>query len=69
PSSNVGCYLVRHGMSPVKALERVNALYHTRPQNYFLVKSPETDEQANFVRNWREAPSSGHKAKQRFCEG
>ncbi len=65
----VGCYLVRHGMSPVKALERVNALYHTRPQNYFLVKSPETDEQANFVRNWREAPSSGHKAKQRFCEG
>jgi hypothetical protein len=65
----VGCYFVRHGMSPRKALERVNALYQTRPQNYFLVRSPETEEQADFVLKWRETPDSGHKAKQRFCEG
>ena len=65
----VGCYLVRHGMSPKKALERVNALYMTRPHDYFLVRSPETEEQADFVRNWRAAPSSGHKSKQRYCEG
>ncbi|MBI2334113.1 MAG: dual specificity protein phosphatase family protein, partial [Chloroflexi bacterium] len=65
----VGCYLVRHGMSAEKALERVNALYKTRPHNYFLVRSPETEEQADFVRNWREAPSSEHRAQQRFCEG
>lgn len=65
----VGCYLVRHGLSPKKALERVDQLYKTRPQNYFLVRSPETEEQADFVRRWREAPTSGHKSKQRFCEG
>jgi hypothetical protein len=65
----VGCYFVRHGMSPQKALERVNAMYKTRPHDYFLVRSPETDEQADFVRNWREAPSAGYKSKQRFCEG
>lgn len=64
----VGCYLVRHGMTAQKALARVDALYKTRPQNYFA-HSPETDEQADFVRKWRETPGSGHKAKQRFCEG
>lgn len=65
----VGCYLVRHGMSAKKALERVDALYKTRPHDYFLVRSPETDEQFDFVKNWHETPSSGHKSKQRFCEG
>lgn len=65
----VGCYMVRHGLTPSQALERVNALYKTRPQNYFLVRSPETEEQADFVRKWRETPGFGHKAKQRFCEG
>ena len=65
----VGCYLVRHGMPAKKALERVNALYKTRPHDYFLVRSPETEEQADFVRNWRETPSAGHKSKQKFCEG
>jgi len=65
----VGCYLIRHGMSAKKALERVDMLYKTRPQNYFLARSPETEEQFDFVRNWRETPSSGHKSKQRFCEG
>ena len=65
----VGCYFVRHGMTAKKALERVNTLYKTRPHDYFLHTSPETDEQADFVRNWREAPASGHKSKQRFCEG
>jgi len=55
----VGCYLVRHGLSPKKALERVDALYKTRPRDYFLVRSPETDEQAEFVRKWREDRASG----------
>jgi protein-tyrosine phosphatase len=64
----VGCYLVRHGMSHRQALEKVDALYKTRPHNYFLARSPETEEQADFVRKWRETPS-GHKTKQRFCEG
>jgi hypothetical protein len=50
-------------------LERVNTLYQTRPHNYFLVRSPETEEQCDFVRNWRETPPDEHKSKQRFCEG
>ena len=64
-----GCYLVRHGMTPKKALERVDVLYKTRRHNSFLVSSPETEEPCNFVRNWRETPSDDHKPKQRFCEG
>lgn len=64
-----GCYLVRHGMTAENALENVNTLYQTRPHNYFLVRSPETEEQCDFVRNWRETPPDEHKSKQRFCEG
>jgi len=51
----VGCYLIRHGLSPEKALERVHDLFMTRPQTYFTT-SPETREQTGFVRNWREIP-------------
>lgn len=64
----VGCYLVRHGMSPAKALERVDQLYKTRPRDHFLVRSPETEEQFDFVRNWRETPSSRRGSKRQFCE-
>lgn len=64
----VGCYLIRHGMSARQSLARVDELYKTRPKDYFLVRSPETEEQCQFVRNWREA-APGHRSKQRFCEG
>jgi protein-tyrosine phosphatase len=65
----VGCHLIRHGMSAEKALERVDALYKTRPRDPYLRTSPETAEQFDFVRNWWESPNSGHRTKQRFCEG
>jgi len=64
----VGCYLVRHGFLPEAALERVQSLFKTRPQTYFPT-SPETREQSEFVRNWREIPRLSHKSKQNFCEG
>ena len=64
----VGCYLIRHGLTPLQALERVDTLFKTRPQNYYTT-SPETLEQFEFVRSWREIPNSGHKSKQNFCEG
>lgn len=64
----VGCYLVRHGLTPQQALERVQTLFKTRPQNYYAT-SPETLEQFEFVRSWREVPNSGHRSKQNFCEG
>ncbi len=53
----VGCYLVRHGMDNKKALARVDALFKTRPQTYFST-SPETQEQFDFVLNWRESSNS-----------
>ncbi len=64
----VGCYLVRHGMSAEEALKRVDMLYKTRPSRDFI-RSPETQQQCDFVRGWRETPVSGHTSRQRFCEG
>ncbi|MBI3151574.1 MAG: dual specificity protein phosphatase family protein [Chloroflexi bacterium] len=55
----VACYLIRHGSSPQQALERVHGLFKTRPQTFFST-SPETPEQFEFVRNWREM---GHKPR------
>jgi hypothetical protein len=51
---SVGCYLVRHGSTNEDALLRVNQLYKTRPSNFHYPNSPETEEQKDFVRNWRE---------------
>ncbi|MCE9646076.1 MAG: dual specificity protein phosphatase family protein [Chloroflexi bacterium] len=50
----VGCYLVRHGMPNEEALTMVNTLYKTRSANFHYPNSPETEEQIEFVRNWRE---------------
>lgn len=65
----VGCHLIRHGMSAQKALERVDALYKTRPKDPYLRTSPETQEQFDFVRKWRGMPDSDHRSRLRFCEG
>lgn len=64
----VGCYLIRHGLTPQQALMRVDTLFKTRPQNYYSA-SPETSEQFEFVRNWREILKLGGQSKQKFCEG
>ncbi len=65
----VGCYLVRHGNPNKQALEIVNKLYKTRPHDPFMPGSPETEEQIQFVMNWREIPKPLHRSKQNFCEG
>lgn len=65
----VGCYLIRHGLPAEEALLRVVSLYATRPKNPYLRTSPETPEQFDFVRNWREVPRTDHHSKQNFCEG
>jgi len=65
----VGCYLVRHGASGEEALIKVNKLYKTRSANFHYPISPETEEQIDFVRNWRELPESGHKSRHSYCEG
>jgi protein-tyrosine phosphatase len=65
----VACHLVRHGMSNEEALAHVHRLYRTRPNNPSYPRSPETNEQIDFVRSWREIPDAAHKSKQNFCEG
>ena len=50
----VGCYLVRHGTMNEQALVQVNKLYRTRSNTFYYPTSPETQEQIEFVRNWRE---------------
>jgi len=46
----VGCYLARHGKTGDKALEEIKELRSSLSSSW--VKSPETDAQVNFVRNW-----------------
>jgi protein-tyrosine phosphatase len=65
----VGCYFVRHGYTNEQALEKVDQLYKTRPMNFYHLRSPETDEQVEFVRNWWEDPNALTRNMKTFCEG
>jgi hypothetical protein len=49
----VGCWLVRHGMSGEEALARVSELWETRPDSGWS-RSPQTDDQHSYVREWSE---------------
>jgi protein-tyrosine phosphatase len=66
---SVGCHLIRRGMSNEQALERVNQLYRTRPADIYHPRSPETDEQVEFVRNWWEDADALNRNRKTFCEG
>jgi hypothetical protein len=57
----VGCHLVRHGMKNSQAVQHVNKLYKTRPNNPYYPRSPETAEQIDFILNWNEIPRTTHK--------
>jgi hypothetical protein len=65
----VGCWLVRHGMTNEEALARVNQLYRTRPGNLYYPRSPETDEQIQFVLDWRETPVTTHQNQHGKSDG
>lgn len=49
----VGCHLVRHGMSGEVALRELAELFSTMEKGGWR-GSPETEEQADYVRNWSE---------------
>jgi protein-tyrosine phosphatase len=61
----VGCYLVRHGYTNVQALAEVDRLFKTRPDGSYHQRSPESNEQIDFILNWWDEP----KNNQQFCEG
>jgi len=50
--TTVGCYLVRRGMSGEEALNQLAAWWRTVPKSQIHQRSPETYEQAQFIRSW-----------------
>jgi protein-tyrosine phosphatase len=53
----IGCWLVEQGLSGEKALRRIEELRRHTPDGLF--RSPEVDEQCDYVREWRETKASG----------
>lgn len=52
--TTVACHLVRHGMSGENALKKLNEeLYSTSQLPQQCATSPATDEQKEYVRNWK----------------
>lgn len=54
--TTVGCYLVRHGKTGQQALDQIARWWWTVPKNQFYPRSPETDEQMQFILDWHESP-------------
>ena len=50
----VGCYLVRRGHTGQAALDQLAEWWQNVPKRRFWPRTPETDEQINFIRNWKE---------------
>ena len=50
----VGCYLVRHGMTGNEALAQLAQWWQNDPRRTWYPRTPETDEQVKFVREWNE---------------
>jgi hypothetical protein len=52
--TTVGCWLIRHGMEPERALQHLGELYRTSAQSRFMPQSPESRQQVQFLLNWSE---------------
>ena len=52
--TTVGCYLVRHGMTGDQALAQLTQWWEHDPRRAYYPRTPETDEQVKFVREWHE---------------
>lgn len=52
--TTVGCYLVRHGMTGEQALAQLTQWWQDDPRRTWYPRTPETDEQVKFVREWHE---------------
>ena len=49
----LGCYLVHRGMAPPEALKHLNELWRANERSRSWPSTPETEDQVEFVRNWR----------------
>jgi hypothetical protein len=50
--TTIGCYLVRRGKTGEEALRQLAEWWHTVPKSHIHTHSPETPQQAEFIRNW-----------------
>lgn len=50
----VGCYLVRHGHTGQEALNQLAQWWQDVPKSRFWPRTPETNQQIKFIRNWKE---------------
>ena len=50
--TTVGCYLVRRGKTGEEALRQLAEWWQTVPKSQIHQRSPETRDQAEFIRNW-----------------
>jgi len=50
----VGCYLVRHGKTGQQALHQIAEWWQDVPKSKRFTRSPETDEQVQFILDWKE---------------
>ena len=51
----VGCWLVRHGHPGDEALHEIAERWKRMEKAYRIPRSPETREQCDYVRNWKES--------------
>ena len=51
--TTVGCYLVRHGKTGDEALAQLSSWWQNVPKRSLHPRSPETDEQVKFIRDWK----------------
>lgn len=51
--TTVGCYLVRRGKTGEEALRQLAEWWRTVPKSRVHQRSPETRDQAEFIRNWK----------------
>lgn len=52
--TTVGCYLVRHGKTGEEALNQLTEWWKEVPKSHYHPRSPETQQQVDFIRNWAE---------------
>ena len=52
--TTVGCYLVRHGLTGDQALAQLDVWWQQVPKKRYYSRSPETDHQRDFIRDWHE---------------
>jgi len=57
--TTVGCYLVRRGLSGEEALKQLAEWWKTVPKSQVHIHSPETREQAEFIRKWAQLDGNG----------